>query len=103
MNEELKARLRDVGEQNALIVRRQAADRIELYEMTIVSLCERDVELKETLRLLLQRDPHEPWETDISDFSDEWCAGFFAGQENARDVIERAVPNPASEPKEDAR
>lgn len=43
------------------------------------------------LRDALCRDPHDPWDTDISDFSDEWCAGFLAGQENAQDVIEAAA------------
>jgi hypothetical protein len=42
----------------------------------------------ERLREALRRDPHDPWDRDISDFSDEWCAGFLAGQENAQDVIE---------------
>lgn len=37
----LTDRLRDVNEPNALIVRRQAAERLELYEATIADLTER--------------------------------------------------------------
>lgn len=29
----------------------------------------------------------EPLETDISDYSDEFCAGFLAGQFNALDIL----------------
>ena len=31
----------------------------------------------------LERDPTQPWDVDISDYGDEWVAGFLAGQENA--------------------
>jgi hypothetical protein len=29
----------------------------------------------------------QPWQTDISDYSDEWCAGFIEGQRNVADDI----------------
>lgn len=41
---------------------------------------------------LREQAKREPLETDISDFGDEWCAGFLAGQVNAIDflAVERA-------------
>jgi hypothetical protein len=88
MNESLPVRLRDVDEQNALIVRRQAADRIELYELTIVSLCERETTMRSKLEALRDRAPHEPLNVDISDYSDEFCTGFLAGQSHALDQVD---------------
>lgn len=32
----------------------------------------------------------EPIETDISDYGDEWCAGFLAGQANLLRALEAA-------------
>ena len=46
--------------------------------------CEQTVE---TLRDLRERAAKEPLNVDISDYSDEFCAGFLAGQENALDVL----------------
>lgn len=37
---------------------------------------------------LAQLDQPQPLDIDISDFSDEWCAGFLAGQRHAAEVIE---------------
>jgi hypothetical protein len=36
---------------------------------------------------LRERAKREPLETDISDFGDEWSAGFLAGQVNAIDFL----------------
>lgn len=53
-------------------------------------------EYLDAILAFLRRDPHEPWETDISDFSDEWCSGFLVGQENAQYVLDRAASTPAN-------
>jgi len=36
---------------------------------------------------LRERAKREPLDVDISDYSDEWCAGFLAGQVNAIDCV----------------
>jgi hypothetical protein len=36
---------------------------------------------------LKARAAREPLGVDISDYSDEWCAGFLAGQVNALDHV----------------
>lgn len=38
-----------------------------------------------------ERAPKEPLGVDISDYSDEFCAGFLAGQDNAFDFIAAAL------------
>jgi hypothetical protein len=51
-NDLLTRRLRDVDEQNAVIVRRQAADRIDLYEATIVAVVEKEQAARDELDAL---------------------------------------------------
>ncbi len=41
-------------------------------------------ELAERMRQIALKDPIG---VDISDYSDEWCAGFLAGQANALDQL----------------
>jgi hypothetical protein len=43
------------------------------------------------LNALADRAGKEPLGTDISDRSDEWCAGFLAGQTNAFEEIARGL------------
>lgn len=42
----------------------------------------------EQLEALIQRARREPLEVDVSDYSDEWVAGFLRGQANALEVLE---------------
>lgn len=42
------------------------------------------------LEALIQRARREPLEVDVSDYSDEWVAGFLRGQANALEVLEPA-------------
>lgn len=83
--------------EDRLRAERDAVTEALLKHKARVSELEEQLETREldfaVLLVWLHRDPHEPWETDISDFSDEWCAGFFAGQENAQDVLDRAIGN----------
>lgn len=65
---------------------------IEQFEQQAAVLRERDAQLQAAerreaaLKRLRERAKKEPLNVDISDFSDEWCAGFLAGQEHALDV-----------------
>lgn len=58
----------------------------------LLSAARREEELREALDKLRGRAANEPLEVDISDFSDEWCAGFLAGQVNALNVARSALP-----------
>jgi hypothetical protein len=49
----------------------------------IVSLDGREHELTTAEEAALRRAAVEPLDVDISDYSDEWCAGFLRGQVNA--------------------
>jgi len=47
--------------------------------------------LKENLTDQLARSETEPLNVDISDYGDEWCDGFLAGQRNALEELQRAA------------
>lgn len=51
--------------------------------------------LQQALAELRDRAGREPLAVDISDYSDEWCAGFLAGQENALDEALAGPDTPA--------
>lgn len=55
----------------------------------VEALRERLAEMTRMIHGLLGRASREPLEVDISDYSDEWCAGFLAGQANALEVLAR--------------
>ena len=59
---------------------------------SLAALASRTEELEKALLDLRTRAAKEPLGTDISDYSDEWCAGFLAGQVNALDDALAAVP-----------
>lgn len=40
---------------------------------------------------IAQLEQPEPLEVDISDYSDEWCAGFIAGQQHAAALIQGVI------------
>jgi hypothetical protein len=50
----------------------------------LVALAQDNADLPALLR---ERAGREPLNVDISDYSDEWCAGFLAGQVNALDAL----------------
>jgi hypothetical protein len=51
--------------------------------------------LRAFLDRLYESAGKRPIELDISDWSDEWCAGFLAGQENALEAVMREVDRDA--------
>lgn len=53
----------------------------------LVDLTVRDAESFDVVAALRKRSDSEPLFVDISDYSDEFCAGFLAGQSNALDAI----------------
>ncbi len=57
----------------------------------IVALAAEVARLHHTLAQLRERAEKEPLEVDVSDYSDEWCAGFLAGQTNALDLAAQTL------------
>lgn len=51
--------------------------------------------LLETLVNLLARSETGPLNVDISDYGDEWCHGFLAGQRNALEELDAALSGEA--------
>jgi hypothetical protein len=54
--------------------------------------------LREGVERLRARAEREPLDVDVSDYGDEWCLGFLAGQCNALDVVLAAQVPPEEQP-----